>query len=186
MRRMVVHAPRGMRYDTSVPKRCTASDAELQLRGPDACPPGSRIGRGNTEGIFEVPFSQGSEFHRYRHRMYLLNNTNEQIVLVESEGFSVIRGRIRRDGAVVFTPTTCFPSPPGGKCADDYIVQLGSTSNVRPYTRRIGGRLRSYATTPPRCPARGHWRSIVRFWWSDGSVDTVPTDQPCTRRPQDA
>jgi hypothetical protein len=179
MRRMVVHPPRGLRYDTSVPGRCTAGDAELQLRGPEACPDASRIGRGNIEGVFEVPFGGDAEFHSFRHRMYVLNNTNEQVVLVESEGFTVIRGRIRDDGAIVWKPATCFPSPPGGACVDDYIVQLGTTTNLKPYTRRTGRRLRSYVTTPPRCPARGFWQTMVRFWWSDGSVDRVRTKQPC-------
>jgi hypothetical protein len=125
------------------------------------------------------PFSEEAEFHRFRHRMYVLNDANEQIVLVESEGFTVVRGRIRRDGAIVWAPTTCFPAPPGGECADDYIAQLGTTTNVRRYTRRIRGKVRGYATTPPRCPARGFWQTTVRLWWADGSVDTVRTKQPC-------
>src|SRR3954469_9675461 len=33
MRRMIFYNPPGTRYDTSVPERCTATDAELALRG---------------------------------------------------------------------------------------------------------------------------------------------------------
>src|SRR5687768_8474384 len=44
LKRMVFYPPRGMRYDTSVPARCTASDAELQFMGPAACPPASQLG----------------------------------------------------------------------------------------------------------------------------------------------
>jgi hypothetical protein len=179
LRRQVQYPPRGMRFDTSVPKRCTASDAELQLSGPSACPAGSLLGRGSTAGIFMVPFSEDAVFHRFRHRMYVLNNTNEQIVLVESEGFTVVRGKIRPDGAIVFTPPSCFPTPPAGGCADDYIVQLETTTHLRPYTKTVNGRVRSYATTPPKCPARGYWRSVVRFRWSDGTADSVATRQPC-------
>src|SRR5688572_30604002 len=94
LERMVFHPPRGMRYDTSVPKRCAASDAELQIMGPAACPAGSRLGRGSSEGLFMVPFSEDAVFHRFRHRTHIFNNTNEQIVLIESEGFTVVRGRI--------------------------------------------------------------------------------------------
>src|SRR5687767_14101245 len=50
LRRMVVFPPRGMRYDTRVPARCTASEAQLQMEGPEACPPKSIIGIGETEG----------------------------------------------------------------------------------------------------------------------------------------
>src|SRR5947199_3706194 len=46
MRRMVFQPPRGMRYDTTVPARCTAPDPVLQVMGPAACPAGSRIGGG--------------------------------------------------------------------------------------------------------------------------------------------
>lgn len=180
LRRLVVHPPRGMRFDTGVPKRCTASDAELQVQGPAACPPASRVGRGSAEGLFLFPGSD-EVFHHFRHRTYLLNNRNEQILLVESEGFTVVRGRIRRDGTTVFEPPTCFPAPPKGACADNYIVQLETTTIVKPYTKRSGGRLRSYATTPPRCPARGYWLTTARFGWSDGSGDRVATRQTCAR-----
>src|SRR5439155_20973852 len=57
LRRMVFHPPRGFRFDTSVPDRCTATDVELELRGPAACPPGSVIGQGTTEGIFQAPIA---------------------------------------------------------------------------------------------------------------------------------
>lgn len=179
MRRMVVRPPTGLRYDTSVPERCSASDIQLQLMGPDACPAGSRLGRGSSEGLFMVPFSEDILFHHFRHRLHVFNNTNEQIVLVESEGYTVVRGRIRPDGSIVWTPPTCFPTVPAGDCLDDYIIQLKTVSWLPPYTRRSGGQVRSYATTPPRCPTRGFWRTTVRFWWADGSVDNVATRQPC-------
>jgi hypothetical protein len=181
MRRMVFYPPGNMHYDTRVPARCTAPDAVLQVQGPEACPPKSLIGIGETEGIFMVPGPDALEFHRFWHRLYVLNNTNEQILLVKSEGYTVIRGKIRRDGAIVFEPTTCFPSPPNG-CADDYIIQLKNSTRIPRITRRINGRLRSYARTPRHCPHRGSWRSVARFVWADGSVDNVVTRQPCRRR----
>src|SRR3954470_19887501 len=46
LRRMVLYPPRGMHYDTNVPKRCSASDIELRVMGPAACPAGSRLGSG--------------------------------------------------------------------------------------------------------------------------------------------
>ena len=44
MRRMTFYPPAGMRHDTSVPEQCTASDFELSMNGPAACPEGSLIG----------------------------------------------------------------------------------------------------------------------------------------------
>jgi hypothetical protein len=179
MRRMVVYPPRGLRYDTSVPDRCSASDIALQIMGPAACPAGSRLGGGTVEGLILMPFAHQFVFDHFKHKVYVLNNANEQIVLIESEGFTVVRGEIRPDGSIDWVLPACFPSPPVGECVDDYITQLKTSTTLAPYTRTSRGRLRSYATTPPKCPARGYWRTRVRFWWADGSLDRVVTRQPC-------
>jgi hypothetical protein len=180
LRRMVFYAPSGMRYDTSVPARCTASDVELQARGPAACPAGSRLGGGTVEGLFYVPFAHSVLFDHYHHTVDVMNGANEQIVLIKSEGWTVVRGRVRPDNSIDFTPTTCFPASPTGKCADEYIIQLASSTVLAPYKKTVGGRVRSYATTPAKCPAGGNWSSTVRFWWADGAVDSVVNKWPCT------
>jgi len=179
LKRMVFTPPHGLRYDTSVPARCTASDAELQMLGPDACPPGSQIGTGTVEGLILVPFAHDVVFDHFKHDTYLMNAANEQIVLIKSEGFSVVRGKIRRDGTMVWNLPACFPRPPGGNCADDHILQLKTASTIAPYTKTSGGRVHSYAITPPTCPRGGYWRTTVRYEWADGSIDRVPTRQPC-------
>jgi hypothetical protein len=177
--RMTFYPPRGFRYDTSVPKRCSASDVQLQVQGPSACPLGSRLGGGTVEGIFYVPITDSIVFDHYKHTVDVMNAANEQIVLVKSEGYTVVRGKVRPDNSIEFTPTTCFPAPPTGKCADDYILQLASSTVLQLYKRKVAGHVRSYATTPPRCPATGFWRSTIRIWWGNGAVDSVVTKQPC-------
>jgi hypothetical protein len=179
MRRMIFYPPRGMTYDTAVPERCTATDVELAGRGPAACPAGSRLGGGTVEGLFWEPIAHAFLVDHYKHNLYVLNNTNEQILLVESEGFTVVRGRVRPDGSIEFVTPTCFPRPPAADCLDDYILQLKTSSMLARYKKTSGGRVRSYATTPAKCPARRYWRMTVRFWWADGSVDSVVTKQPC-------
>jgi hypothetical protein len=181
LRRMVFYPPAGMHYDTSVPGQCSASDAELQLRGPDACPPDSRLGDATVEGLFFVPFSDSIVFDHYQHHVDLMNNANEQILLVQSEGFTVVRGRLQPDGSWEFDTPTCFPAPPTGQCADDYILQLKTSSSIPAYTKTVAGRLLSYITTPPTCPASGLWQTTIRFWWADGSTDTVVSNEPCAR-----
>jgi hypothetical protein len=181
LRRMVFYPPRGMRYDTTVSERCAATDVELQVRGPAACPAGSRIGGGTVEGLFEEPVGHAFLIDHYKHTVDVMNGANEQIVLIKSEGYTVVRGQIRPDGSIEFNPTTCFPAPPAGPCADDYIRQLKSSSFLPAYTKTDGGRVRAYATTPRKCPARRYWRMGVRFWWSDGSVDRVVNKEPCKR-----
>jgi hypothetical protein len=173
MRRMISYSPSGLRFDTSVPARCTASDLELALRGVAACPPGSRIGGGTVDGKF-MGFANTLDVD-------VVNNTGEQIIVVRSPLFaSVTRGKIHPDGSVEFVSPTCFPAlqPPG--CPVDNALQLGSDIAVPPLTRTVNGATRSYLTTPPYCPTAGYWETPIRFWWADGSVDTVVTRQPCT------
>ena len=181
LRRLVFHPPSGTRFDTSVPERCTATDAQLQVMGPDACPPGSRIGSGTAEGLFFAPITHAFVLDHFQHNAQVLNNADEQIVLIQSEGFTVVRGRIRADGSSEFNPPTCFPAPPAGQqCADDYILQLTSSTVIPPYTKTSGGKLRSYVTTPPTCPAAGHWQTTIELSWSDGTTDSIASNQPCT------
>jgi hypothetical protein len=177
--RLVFHPPKGMRYDTSVPGQCHASDAQLQTMGPDACPVDSWLGGGTTEGLIMEPVGHDFVFDHFHHHVDVLNNESEQIVLVHSEGWTVARGEMRRDGAIVFNLPTCFPEPPSG-CIDDYIIQLANSTAVYPYKRKVNGRVRSYATTPRRCPSRGYWRTRVRLDWANGATDRVVTKEPCS------
>jgi hypothetical protein len=174
MRRMRSYSP-GLRYDTSVPARCAASDFQLELLGPKACPAASRVGGGTTQGSFMERFPTTLTID-------VFNNTAQQIFLVRTPGLNTVaRGRIYPDGSAEFASPTCYPSvqPPG--CPVDNALQLGSHVSVAPYTRRIYGKLRSYLTTPAKCPAVGYWKTPIRFWWADGAVDTVVTRQPCSR-----
>src|SRR3954451_2518914 len=77
--RMTFHPPAGFRYDTTVPDQCTASDFELQLRGTDACPPGSRLGEVSSEGVLKSLFADEIEFQHYSLPEHILNNAGEQI-----------------------------------------------------------------------------------------------------------
>src|SRR3954471_494646 len=181
MRKMVFYPPRGWRYDTSVPVRCSASDLELELRGPAGCPAASRLGGGTTAGIIYEPLANAFEFTGYKNSFDIFNDTGEQVMVLQAGdfGYVVVRGRIGADQSVTYESPTCFPSPPAGqKCLRDYILQLKSQSSMPAYIKGS----RSYARTPPKCPARGYWRGTVKFWWADGSIDTVATDQRCKRK----
>lgn len=179
MRRMTFYPPAGTRYDTSVPDRCTASDVELEARGAAACPAGSKIGSGHTNGIIFEPVTGTVRFTTFDNPVDILNNANEQIMVISSGGLgnAVVRGRMQPDGSVEFAAPTCFPVPPDGvPCARDHVLQLGSSTSMPNYTRNG----RAYWTTPATCPTDGLWRTHVKFWWADGSVDDVETDQPCS------
>lgn len=182
MRRMTFYPPAGSRWDTTVPARCTASDVELEVRGPSACPAASHLGGGTTSGLFFMPITHVF-MSSYSNALDIFNGANQQIMVIQTPGgYTVVRGQMRPDNSVAFASPTCFPAPPSGHCADDHVLQLKSSTSMPVYTRRAHGRIRSYVTTPRTCPRRGSWRTRIKFWWADGSVDTVATDQPCRRR----
>ena len=180
MRRMTFYPPAGTRYDTSVPDRCTATDVQLEAQGAAACPAGSKIGSGDTRGIIFDPIANAVTFTRFDNKLDILNNTNQQIMVISNGGLgnAVVRGQMQPDGSVEFAAPTCFPVPPSGvPCARDYVLQTGSTTSMPSYVKKNG---RAYWTTPATCPTDGLWRTHVKFWWADGSVDDVETDQPCS------
>jgi hypothetical protein len=178
---MVFYPPAGMRYDNTVPAQCSASDVELELIGPAACPPGSRLGEGATEGLFYEPIGHSFVFDHYVHHMDVFNGPSGEFLLVQSEGYTVIHSHPRPDGSVEYDAPTCFPAPLTGQCPDDYVLQLKTTTVKPAYTTGLGRHLRSYATTPSTCPQVGYWNTTVRFWWADGSSDAVVSRQPCER-----
>jgi hypothetical protein len=169
MRKMLFMHPPGFRFDTSVPGSCTASDVELAVRGADACPPDSRVGGGTGWVSFMGGVPQPSTVDQF-------NNTNEQIMVGRSPGLAtIVRGQIHPDGSIEFASPTCYPSVPPAGCPVDNALQVRSEIVTPPYTRNG----RSYLTTPPECPASGSWETPIRFWWADGTVETIPTRQDC-------
>lgn len=174
MRKMVTFNPAGLRFDTSVPKRCTASDAQIMAQGPAACPAGSKLGTGTASAVFLGNFPSTVDVELF--------NNKDQMIIVANSNFvaSVSRGTIHRDSSVEFSSPTCFPSTSTGPCPTDDLLQTGSSIDVSAVTNTSNGVVRSYETTPPTCPAAGHWDTPIRFWWSDGTSDTVTTQQACS------
>lgn len=173
MRGMTFYLPKGMRYDTSVPARCDASDLELQLQGSAACPDGSQLGSGSVETKF-MGFPSTLQVD-------VFNNTNEMIMLAQSPLLTTVnRGTIATDGSIAFRSPTCFPSLQPVGCPVDTALQLGSSVKMPAYVSSSGGVQRAYATTP-NCPKTREWRTRVRFWWADGSEEILTSAHPCTR-----
>ena len=168
MRRMTFYPDRGLRYDTSVPEKCTASDVELQARGAAACPEGSRLGGGTAVGKFMDSESELT--------VDMFNNTGEIIMVTASPLLATVgRGKFGPDGSIEWNTPTCFPAT--NPCPVDNALQVRSSISMKPYVRGA----RSYLTTPPACPKSGHWEQPVRLWWADGTDDTAVTQQPCDR-----
>lgn len=170
MRRMKFLAHPGSRYDTSVPGRCTASDAEIALRGPAACPADSRLGAGSATGKLGGRVSSP--------RMDLYNNTDEQILIISTPGvYSISRGKIGADQSLTFEPPTCYPNVSVAGCPVDNALNLGTHMVLDNYVRDGRG----YLTTPPTCPESGYWENGMEYWWADGSHDTMVIKMPCSQ-----
>src|SRR5947209_3303577 len=104
---MVFYPPPGMRYDRTVPAQCSAPDPELEVFGPAACPPGSQLGAGTTEGLFFAPVTHSFVFDHYTHSMDVFNSPDGEIRLIKSEGYTVVHGRARPDGSIEYDSPTC-------------------------------------------------------------------------------
>ncbi len=168
VRRVVTTLASGARYDTSVPEQCTASDAELMLAGPSACPAGSVVGTGwLTFDSGAGDTTAGVSFH---------NRTDELIFVNTVQGTparTVLRAPISGTTITSDVPTLPGTPPDGGALDQVHYEDFPVVKDGR-----------GYITTPPTCPT-GTWINSVTFTYADGVTQTVRSASPCTKpKPQ--
>jgi hypothetical protein len=95
-----------------------------------------------------------------------------EVITVKGGSASPAFDRLTIDGP---TLTAHPPMAPGGPPEGESAVR--SIDFAIP-VRTGGGR--SLFTTPPDCPATGHWTSTGMFGFADGTKDTVATVTPCS------
>lgn len=158
--RMVTTFEDGTKYDDSVPRRCKASDAELESQGSDACPSRSIVGDGvvrarafGMDGVADVT---------------LLNNRDEVILLSKVRDLPgpvrfVDRARVdeRRRKLIVQTP-------------DQFDVQA-----IRLDADRVTDGGGEYLKTPRNCPRSGRWINKLRLEYRDGVVQKEREKSTC-------
>jgi hypothetical protein len=171
LKSLVIHFPAGTKFDTSVPDRCTATDAELYAEGAAACPPGSQVATGS------VLTDTGSTavFPRYvPNQVWEFNNTGQVITLAESTNpptRAVGRATLTNDS---FSSTnTPFPGEP----PPEPFTAFKSLRLSGPAIVRDGN---AYALTPPTCPSSGEWTITMTFGYFDGVSQTVDSESPCS------
>jgi hypothetical protein len=174
VRRVVIEAARGARWDTSVPDRCVASDAELMTLGEAACPPGSKVGDGQVSVDTGLP----GPARFIQVDVDFFNNTG-QLIFLNTERASgartVIRGVV--NGRRIVTDVTTLPgTPPDGGAIDTVHIHDPAISSGRRHHRR------AYLRTPRRCPRSRHWTNAITFAYGDGVAQTVTTASPCRPR----
>ena len=172
---LVVHAPDGGRIDTSVPPRCEATDLELMLQGPDACPPESKIG-----DAYAISDTGGRDpFPRYtRTNISEFNEATGIVAVGVNEDLPFVKpvDHTRIEGG---RTTTHFPTVPGAPPPEPQAAFRKLHFENRPYVRDG----RPYNHTPAKCPKAGYWRMVLEFTYADGVTETVNSDSPC-RRPK--
>jgi hypothetical protein len=174
---VIFRYPDGTTINTSAIAQCTASDAELTLRGADACnppdtptgtPPPSLLGSG------ELVSDTGSPDPTTRHATNTLtafNNAGEVVFLAETASPQtrvVSRATVDRN-----TVTAHYPTLPGAPGPEPYLAYNSLRLTGGP---AVGPG--AYMTTPPSCPA-SVWTGSIIFIYRDGVVQEVPTSTPC-------
>jgi hypothetical protein len=165
-----VEFARGTVVDTRAVPRCSASDAELMASGASACPPPTRVGKGQIDLDTGVP---GPGRHLLIDVVFV--NADHQLVFVttqRSNGARVIlRGHYshgnRLDVDVPLVPGT----PPDGAAETHELIDLAARSS--------GGK--AYMRTPRNCPRSGRWTNAVTYTFRDGVTQTFKTHTPCRR-----
>jgi hypothetical protein len=178
VRRVETILPHTARYDVTVPGSCTASDEELMARGGEACPPGSAIGG----GVVTVDTGLPGDARIVTADVRFFNNAEDpdgEFIYVNTIRGTGARTVIRADVTQRRTITNAgmLPgTPPDGGSIDTVDIEVANVSRV------VGGKRRSYITTPKRCPADRRWTTRVSFTYADGVTQTVPSTTRCSRR----
>jgi hypothetical protein len=176
LRRIVIVGPRGIRSDTSVTAQCDASDQELRQRGEAACPSASGIGWGKATARI-----LGGAVNEFDTTVFNADHAQIELVKFMGRGGGVRRGTIHRRTIDAQVPTCLMGGQPPAGCAFDEVVVLSNELHQRAISVGTGRHRRNLLTTPRSCPRSGRWRTRVRFYFADGSIDRVVTKQPCTR-----
>jgi hypothetical protein len=172
VRRVATVLPRHARYDPAVPASCTATDAELMAQGGAACPNASAIGGGVVTVDTGVPgpsriVTADVEFFNNatdRHGEFIFLNT-----VRGTDARTVIRANIKQRRKIITHAGMLPGTPPDGGAIDTVDVKIEAVHSPSG----------DYVTTPPHCPARGFWRTGVRFKYADDVTQTVPDRTRC-------
>jgi hypothetical protein len=167
IRRIVLKAPKGTRFDSGALPRCHASDQELLTYGDSACPAASRLGSGTLTAMTGFPGPAGTVVTNVT--IYNTPTGNVELVKEASSGKPVATDRFRIQGR---TWTANPPSTPGGP-PDGQTAVRRIDFTYAPKAR--------WAVTPRGCPRSRSWRSSGSFTYADGVTARVPDGTPCRR-----
>jgi hypothetical protein len=164
IRHLVITAPQGTQINLAM-SRCTASDQQIMVEGPSACPTDSQVGQGTLTAITGF----GPPIDPYLTDVTIFN-TGQGVVEIARDhntGATITDDRIQIQGSTLTGNPPAFPGgPPDGQTAVRTIDFTFPAST-------------HYITTPPTCTS-GQWTSNASFSFADGTTQHVPSTTPCT------
>lgn len=165
--------PTGTRIDRRVAPTCMASDAQIDQRGPAACPAATQVGW----GLAHADTGLGPPIDPVAVDAHTFNTPGGTVNVFTPHGSpepAMWRTRQRYRGPWVRDafppPAPGFPPPNGRSLPTDATFTLD---------RRAGDR--SWLTTPPRCPPRRFWVARIAVGYADGGADAAIALVPCVR-----
>jgi len=172
LKTLTVRFPRGAVVDTTVLPQCKATDAELYLEGPAACPRDTAIGGGT---IVTDTGSTMSGVPRYAvNDVTQFNNQDEVIGVAVSRTDPPVTA-VSRSKLEGQTSTTEIPVFPGGPPPEPFTAFRQMRLSVPAIVRDR----RPYAVAPPTCPRRGFWTIEMTFAYYDAVSQTIASHSPC-------
>lgn len=171
IRRLLIALPSGTHFDGTARARCLATDVQLMVLGPAACPPESRVG----SGTLTVDTGFGTPIDPVATDATLFNTGEGFVEVVTQQDTDRPLGtdRVHVSGHTLSaTPPSIPGGPPDGQTA---VRQIDFFLDAPQH------RARAYFTTPGTCPRGGMWTSLARFTFADGVTDAENATTPCRR-----
>ncbi len=167
----VYEFPRGTMINERAVPVCSASDAQFQLEGYQACPADTNLGGGGITVDTGVgrPFDPLPLNDRYFHgpgqliTVFTAHGTPGPVLQVN---------RLKIHGSTIID----LPSLPPGYPPRTKTVAKQVDQEIIPVVTPAG----AFMTTPSTCPASHVWIARLTITYEDGTIDTATSQTPCS------
>ncbi|MEJ7786845.1 MAG: hypothetical protein WKF96_18745 [Solirubrobacteraceae bacterium] len=168
-RKVVIELHPGARFDTNAVPQCKATDAELLILGPSACPAASQVG--TNEVLIDHSFPPPGPRYTISD-VKIFNDADALILLGESRG-------------APFIPRTLIRAPVSEnrlEISAGFIPGTGPFGGARKRERADFPARDNFLTTPRKCPKSGFWTNHATYTYADGISQTSFTRSPCVKK----
>jgi hypothetical protein len=160
---LVVRLPVGTTFDAGAAPVCSATDAQLELEGPSACPSASQVGSGTFTAMTGIP-----PLDPFVATDLIYNGGDALIEDVVFKGTQVTAGIDRltiRGSTLTAHPPDTPGGPPDGRTVPRQID----------FAIAVHGR---FVRTPASCPRAG-WVASSTATFADGASETDTSELAC-------